>query len=60
MLWGHPFSRKRFLMEVGDYIKAGWGSYSELIQLTMYDLREIRIGIESRQQEEKLLQALGG
>lgn len=47
-------------MEVGDYIKAGWGSYSELIQLTMYDLREIRIGIESRQQEEKLLQALGG
>ena len=60
MLWGHPFSRKQFLMEIGDYIKAGWGTYSELIQLTMLDLREIKIGIESRNQEEKLLHVLGG
>ncbi len=47
-------------MEVGSYIDAGWGTYSELIQLSMYDLREIKIGIESKQQEEKLNRALGG
>jgi len=47
-------------MEIGDYIKAGWGSYTELIQLSMRDLKEIKVGIESRNQEEKLAQALGG
>lgn len=47
-------------MEIGDFIKAGWGSYTELIELTIRDLREIKIGIESRQQEEQLSKALGG
>ena len=47
-------------MEIGAYIEAGWGSYNELIQLSMYDLREIKIGIESKQQEEKVSHALGG
>ena len=47
-------------MEIGGYIDAGWGTYAELIQLSMYDLREIKIGIESKQQEEKLSKALGG
>ena len=55
---GRPFNRKKFLMEIGDYIKEGWGTYTELIQLTMRDLREIKIGIESRQQEEQLSKAL--
>lgn len=45
-------------MEIGDYIKAGWGSYTELIQLSMRDLREIKIGIESKQQEEQLSKVL--
>ena len=45
-------------MEIGSYIEAGWGSYNELIQLSMYDLREIKIGIDSKQQEEKLSKAL--
>jgi hypothetical protein len=37
-----------------DYVEKGWGSYNELISLTMKDFIEIRIGIESKMQEEKL------
>lgn len=47
-------------MEIGSFIEAGWGTYSEIIQLSMYDLREIKIGIESKQQEDRLSRALGG
>lgn len=36
------------------YVKNGWGSYKELCELSMYDLREIKIAIESKNQEEKL------
>lgn len=46
-------------MEIGEYIKAGWGSYAELIQMSIRDILEIRIGIESKAQEEKLQSALG-
>ena len=36
------------------YISKGWGSFTELCELTMYDIREIKIAIESRRQEETL------
>ena len=39
------------------YIEKGWGSYKELISLTMKDFIEIRIGIESKQQEEMIEKA---
>jgi hypothetical protein len=45
-------------MEIGDYIKEGWGTYAELIQLSVRDLKEIKVGIESRQQEEQLSKVL--
>ena len=48
-------------MDIGDYIKAGWGTYNELINLTIRDISEIKIGIESRQQEDQLSEiGLGG
>ena len=46
-------------MNIGYYIEKGWGSYKELISLTMRDIAEIKIGIESRQQEEVLSKSLG-
>ena len=54
MLLGKPFDRKRLFMLFEYYISKGWGSFEELCNLTMYDLREIQIAIESRRQEEKL------
>ena len=36
------------------YVHNGWGSYKELIELSMCDLKEIKIAIESLKQEEKL------
>lgn len=61
MTYGKPFDRKKFLMDIGDYIKAGWGTYKELINLTIRDISEIKIGIESRQQEDQLSEiGLGG
>ena len=43
-------------MEIGDYVEKGWGSYTELINLTIRDLSEIKIGVESRQQEDQVAQ----
>lgn len=51
---GHPFDRKRLLMLFEYYVTHGWGSYKELCELTMYDLKEIKVAIESKRQEEKL------
>ena len=47
-------------MNIGYYIEKGWGSYKELISLSMRDISEIKIGIESKQQEDMLSKALGG
>ena len=46
-------------MNIGFYIEHGWGSYKELISLSMRDIAEIKIGIESKQNEETLNKALG-
>lgn len=59
MQYGKPFDRKDFFMNIGYYIKKGWGSYKELISLSLRDISEIKIGIESKQQEEMLEKALG-
>lgn len=58
MDYGKPFSRKEFLKSVSYYVEKGWGSYLELIELSMKDFIEIRIGIESKMQEEQLEKAL--
>ena len=47
-------------MGLYDYVKDGWGSYKEFTELSMRDIAEIRISIESRMQEEKLAKSLGG
>lgn len=59
MQYGKPFDRKDFFMNIGYYIEHGWGSYTELINLTMRDISEIKIGIESKMQEEQIAKALG-
>ena len=56
--YGKPFDRKTFLKEVSDYVEKGWGTYKELITLTMKDFLEIKVGIESRANEEQLQQGL--
>jgi hypothetical protein len=60
MQYGKPFDRKDFFMNIGYYIEKGWGTYKELISLSMRDISEIKIGIESKMQEEQLAKALGG
>ena len=60
MQYGKPFDRKDFFMNIGYYIEKGWGTYKELISLSMRDIAEIKIGIESKMQEEQLAKALGG
>ena len=47
-------------MDVAYYVEHGWGSYKELIELSMKDFLEIKIGIVSKQQEELLEKSLGG
>ena len=42
------------------YVEKGWGSYKELIELTMRDFIEIRTGIESKMREEELEKSLSG
>jgi len=39
------------------YIEHHWGTYNDLVQLSMRDLIEIRIGIESKKQEEQIQEA---
>ena len=45
-------------MNISYYIEKGWGSYNELIKLSMRDFSEIKIGLESKLQEEQIAQAL--
>ena len=47
-------------MNIGYYVEKGWGSYKELTSLCMRDIAEIKIGIESRQQEDQLAKSLSG
>lgn len=60
MLYGKPFSRLSFLENVSYYVEKGWGSYFELINMTVKDFVEIRIGLESKMNKEKLEKSLGG
>lgn len=58
--YGEPFDRRDFLKNISYYVEKGWGSYSELIELTMKDFIEIRIGLESKANEEKLNNSVNG
>lgn len=53
------FDRKEILMLIDTYVQKHYGSYKELISLTMRDLIEIGIAIRSKEQEEQLSEALG-
>ena len=46
-------------MNLDYYVEKGWGTYKELIELSMRDILEIKVGIESKLQEDKLAQSLG-
>lgn len=46
------------LAYVDNFIKAGYGHYKDIISLTLKDLLELEIVIKSKQDEEKLSQAL--
>ena len=54
MLMFVPFDRKRVLMTIDELIQKHYGSYKELITLTIKDLNEINIVLESKEAEEKL------
>ena len=60
MTYGKPFNRKEFFMNLDYYVEKGWGTYTELINLSMRDIIEIKVGIESKMQEEKVAKSLGG
>lgn len=45
-------------MNIGYYVEKGWGTYKDLISLTMRDIAEIKVGIESRQQEDQVSKLL--
>ena len=46
------------LMYVDNFIKAGYGHYKDIISLTLKDLIELEVVIKSKQDEDKLSQAL--
>ena len=60
MTYGKPFDRKKTLCSLEFYVEHHWGSYEELINLTVKDLREIKIAVESNRQEEQIEQIRGG
>ena len=60
MTFGRPFSRLSFYENINYYIEKGWGSYNDLINMTVRDFVEIRIGLESRANRDKLEKSLNG
>ena len=60
MLLGRPFNRRDFFKDIDYYVKNCYGSYKELISLTIRDISELKIGIQSKQQEQDLEKALLG
>lgn len=48
------FDRKEVLMQIDEFIKKRYGSYKELISLTLKDLNEISIAIKSKEAEAQL------
>ena len=56
--YGKPFDRRDFFENLSYYVEHNWGSYNELIELTMKDFIEIRIGLESKANREKLENSL--
>jgi hypothetical protein len=57
--YGNPFDRQSFLEELPYYIEKGWGSYRDLIELSMKDFLEIRTALESKYNKEKVENSLG-
>ena len=57
--YGSPFNRKDFFKNISYYVEKGWGSYRELIELSMKDFIEINIGLKSKADEEKLAESIG-
>ena len=45
-------------MYVDSFIRAGYGHYKDILSLTLKDLIELEVVIKSKQDEEKLSQAL--
>ena len=60
MLLGRPFNRRDFFKDIEYNVKNDYGSYKELISLTIRDISELKIGIQSKQQEQDLEKALLG
>ena len=58
MTLGHPFDRLDFFKNISYYTENGWGSYRDLIELTMKDFIEIAVGLESKANEEELTRSL--
>ena len=55
---GEPFDRLDFYKNVSYYVEHHWGSYLELIEMTMKDFIEISIGLKSKEREEELNQSI--
>lgn len=45
-------------MYIDGFIKAGYGHYKDIVSLTLKDLIELEVIIKSKQDEEKISQAL--
>lgn len=60
MTYGRPFDRKEFLKELPYYIEHGYCSYREALEMTMKDFLEIKIGLDSKEQEKQMEEFMGG
>lgn len=47
-------------MELSYYIEKGYCSYKEALEMSMRDFIELRVAIESKQQEEQISKLSGG
>lgn len=59
MTYGKPFNRKTFLMNLIYYVEKGYCSYKEAMEMSMVDFIELKVAIESKQQEEQITKSLG-
>lgn len=56
---GKPFNRREFFKSVSYYIEKGYGTYNDMLSMSMRDIIEIKVGLESKQQEKQLADSLG-
>ena len=55
-----PFNRKELLSVIDSFIKLRYGSFESLLNLSVRDISEINIALESKAKEQQVEELLSG